>query len=504
MMLERILNLLNVRKPWAGAVLCLLFGLLMPLAFAPFEWRWIAVLSLAGLLLLLRDVAPSRAALRVFIWGLGAFGLGVSWVYNSLHDFGSASMAVSALITAALVMACSAVHAGCLLLYARWRGPLLAFNSLLLFPAAWTAAEWLRSWILTGFPWLLLGYSQVDTALSGYARLVGALGIGFAVAVLAGAVAVLLLGSARARARAVAVCVALAIPLAGTLLGRLQWVEPNGGRLKVALIQGNIPQELKMQPEKLGYNIARYRELSQPHYDRDLILWPETAVPSFKHRVEGALQPFYLELNERGVELITGIFVYDFESELYYNSLYKLGTDEVYSKQHLVPFGEYMPLRWLLEFMNRFIDIPMSDIAPLDNVGLMPVAGHTAGLSICYESAYAGIFRAQLPRAEFFVNASNDAWFGDSLAPHQHLEIARMRALEAGRYLLRATNNGISAIIGPDGRIRQRSRQFVDASIRGEIETLGGTTPYAAAGDWPVLLLIGSILLFAFARGRRR
>jgi apolipoprotein N-acyltransferase len=220
--------------------------------------------------------------------------------------------------------------------------------------------------------------------------------------------------------------------------------------------------------------------------------------------VEAALEPLQRELSVHGVELITGIFVYDFGHKLYYNSLYKLGTGEVYSKQHLVPFGEYMPLRSLLEFMSRFINIPMSDIAPVDNLGLMPVAGHTAGLSICYESAYAWIFRAQLPQAGFFVNASNDAWFGDSLAPHQHMEIARMRALEAGRYLLRATNNGISAVIGPDGAVLRRSPQFQEFVIRGEIEILGGATPYAAAGDWPVLLLLALILLVAVVRGRRR
>lgn len=501
-MLERILYLVNVRMPWAGAALCLVFGLLMPLAFAPFEWRWLAVLSLAGLLLLLLDAPPRRAALRTFIYGLGMFGFGVSWVYNSLHDFGSASMPVSALITAALVMACSAVHAGCLWLFARYRGGSLAVNCLLLFPATWIAGEWLRSWILTGFPWLLLGYSQVDTVLAGYAPLIGVLGVGFMLAVLAGAVVLALRGPARGQTAAA--LAALVILLSGALLGTVRWVEPTGERLQAALIQGNIPQELKLKPENLAYNIAHYRELSHPHHDMDLIIWPETAVPAFKHRVEEALRPFHRQLQEHGVDLITGIFVYDPERQLYYNSLYKLGTDEVYSKQHLVPFGEYMPLRGLLEFMNRFINIPMSDIAPVDNLGLMPVAGHTAGLSICYESAYAAIFRAQLPQAEFFVNASNDAWFGDSLAPHQHLEIARMRALESGRYLLRATNNGISAVIGPDGSVAQRSRQFMDTVIRGEIEIMGGTTPYAVAGDWPVLLLMGALLLGGVAVRRRR
>jgi apolipoprotein N-acyltransferase len=500
--LDKILNPVNVRKPWLGTALCPACGLLMPLAFAPFGLRWVAVFSLAGLLLLLQDTPPRRAAFRVFVYGLGMFGSGISWVYNSLHDFGSASVFVSALITASLVLACSAVIAAGFWLYARWRSGTLLFDSLLLFPVAWILGEWLRSWILTGFPWLLLGHSQVDGVLAGYAPLVGTLGVGFVLAALAGVVVTLLMGSARDRI--VAACSALAILAAGVPLGRAHWVESTGDRLEVALVQGNIPQILKLEPEHLAYNIARYRELSGPHHDADLIIWPETAVPSFKHRVEAALEPLQRELSVHGVELITGIFVYDFGHKLYYNSLYKLGTGEVYSKQHLVPFGEYMPLRCLLEFMSRFINIPMSDIAPVDNLGLMPVAGHTAGLSICYESAYAWIFRAQLPQAGFFVNASNDAWFGDSLAPHQHMEIARMRALEAGRYLLRATNNGISAVIGPDGAVLRRSPQFQEFVIRGEIEILGGATPYAAAGDWPVLLLLALILLVAVVRGRRR
>jgi apolipoprotein N-acyltransferase len=502
--LKSILDLLNRRRPWAGHALCLVFGLLMPLAFAPVEWRWVSWLSVTGFLLLLQNTAVKQAIIRAFIYNLAMFSVGVSWIYNSLHDFGSASVVVSALLTAAMVLACSTVAAAAFWLYARWRTASVAFNSLLLFPAAWIVGEWLRTWVLTGFPWLLLGYSQIDTMLAGYARLIGTLGIGFITASMAGAIGLLVLGSVRARV--FALCMVISIPSLGALSGLLQWVEPTGDTLKVTVVQGNIPQELKLKPETLAYSIAHYRELSQPYQDSDLIVWPETAVPAFKHRVETALQPFYLQLRESGAELITGIFVYDFERELYYNSLYKLGSEEVYSKQHLVPFGEYMPFRGLLEFMNRFVHIPMSDIAPAVNVGLMPVAGHTAGLSICYETAYPSIFRRQLPQAEFFVNASNDAWFGDSLAPHQHLEMARMRALEAGRYLLRATNNGISAIIDPNGTVVQRSPQFMESVIHARINTMRGVTPYAVAGDWPVFLLIAFVFLAAalLIRDRRQ
>jgi apolipoprotein N-acyltransferase len=500
--LKNILDLFNRRKPLLGHIVCLCCGLLMPLAFAPAEWRWVPVLSVAGLLLLLQHTAIRQTALRAFIYSLAMFSAGISWVYNSLHDFGSASVFVSALITAALVLACSALVAAAFWLYARCRTTSLPFNFLLLFPAAWILGEWLRSWILTGFPWLLLGYSQIDTLLAGYARLTGTLGIGFIAASMAGAVVLLVLGSARERV--FALCMIISSLLLGALSGRLQWVEPTGDTLKVTVVQGNIPQELKLKPETLSYSIAHYRQLSRPHHDSDLIVWPETAVPAFKHRVEAALQPLSLELRDSGAELITGIFVYDHGRELYYNSLYKLGSEEVYSKQHLVPFGEYMPFRGLLEFMNRFVHIPMSDIAPAENLGLMPAAGRTAGLSICYESAYPSIFRRQLPQAEFFVNASNDAWFGDSLAPHQHLEMARMRALETGRFLLRATNNGISAIIAADGTIVQRSPQFMESVISGRIETMRGLTPYAVAGDWPVLLLIAFVFLAAAFPVRRR
>jgi apolipoprotein N-acyltransferase len=370
---EKILNLVNQRKPLIGDTLCALFGMLVPLAFAPFEWRPMVVLSLAGFLLLLHEVPVQRVALRAFIYCIALFSVGISWVYNSLHDFGSASFLVSALITAALVLACSAVVAGALWLYARGRRASLAFNYMLLFPAAWVLGEWVRSWLFTGFPWLLLGYSQIDTVLSGYAPLVGAYGVTFGVAVIAGAVVTLALGSPRRRIAAAAIIALMLV--AGMLLNRLQWVVPAGDTLKAALIQGNIPQELKLKPESLAFNVAHYQDMSRAHYDSDLIVWPETAIPTFKHRMEQALHPYYLQLQEHGVELVTGIFVYDPARELYYNSLYKLGTDEIYSKQHLVPFGEYMPLRGLLEFMGQFINIPMSDLAPARNIGLMSVGG---------------------------------------------------------------------------------------------------------------------------------
>ncbi|HEY3487233.1 MAG TPA: apolipoprotein N-acyltransferase [Gammaproteobacteria bacterium] len=498
--LDQIIDLLNRRRPVLGDIVCVLSGLIMPLGFAPFEWRWIPVFSLAVFIVLLQQLSTKKAAFRGFVFGLGMFGCGISWVYNSLHDFGSASVVVSVLITVALVTANSACLAGGMWLYSRYRIAAPIFNFLLLFPAAWIGVEWFRSWILTGFPWLLLGYTQIDTVLAGYAPLAGTYAIGFLLAVIAGACVMLL--QAEMRARIWSGVVIVFILSAGSSLQRLQWVEPTDAVLQVSLIQGNIPQEIKLNPEYLTHSVERYQQLSRAYYASDLIVWPETAIPDFRHRIDASLQPFYRELQAGGTDLLTGIFSYDFERRRYYNSLYKAGSDELYHKQHLVPFGEYMPLRWLLEFMNQFINIPMSDISPADNVGLMSVAGHIAGASICYESAYADIFRRQLPQAEFFVNVSNDAWFGDSLAPHQHLEMARMRALEFGRYILRATNNGISAIIDAEGKVLQRSPQFREYVVTGEFRTISGRTPYAVTGNRLIIPLL--LLIFLNAVLRRR
>jgi apolipoprotein N-acyltransferase len=500
---DRALAQCNASRLWLGDLLVLFSGLLMPLGFAPLAWRVVPVISLSFLFLLLQNQLPARAARRGFLFGLGMFGLGVSWVYNSLHDFGSASIAVAALIAAGLVLIMACYLGLLAFVYRRWFSLRSWPAALLVFPALWVLTEWLRGWLFTGFPWLLLGYSQVDTWLAGYAPVGGALLVSFVCAVIAGALCLLLTSSIRRVALAASIIVA--VLLAGNLLRNIIWTQPAGNNLSVALIQGAIPQAVKMQADSLYVNLERYVELTQPYLDRDLIIWPETAIHARSFRVETFLQQLENRLRENGSELLTGVFVHDFATDRYYNSLLRIGDGQraAYHKQRLVPFGEYMPLRSVLEFARYYIDIPMSDIAAAEFSGIMTLAGYPAALGICYESAYPQVYRAQLPESAFMVNVSNDAWFGDSLAPHQHLEIARMRALEAARFMLRATNSGISAIIDSDGQLVARSKQFAADVVLGEIRPLKGATLFVKFGNWPVLLLCIVCLGAAFLLSRK-
>lgn len=478
----------NVSRLWLGDWLALLSGLLMPLGFAPLAWRVVPVLSLSLLFLLLQNQSPARAARRGFLFGLGMFGLGVSWVYNSLHDFGSASLPVATLIAMGLVLIMACYLGLMAFVYRRWFSLSLWLSAILLFPILWVLTEWLRGWLFSGFPWLLVGYSQVDTWLAGYAPVGGALLVGFIGAALAGSLGLLLVAGLRQRLLAAAIIPVLL--LTGSLLENVNWSQPAGKAISVALVQGAIPQAVKMQPDSLYKSLQQYVGLTQPHLDRDLIVWPETAIHARTSSVETFLQQTESSLNETGAQLLTGIFSHDFTTDRYYNSLIKLGDGprSVYHKQRLVPFGEYMPLRSVLEFARHYIDIPMSDLSAAEASEIMTLAGYPAALGICYESAYSQVYRAQLPESAFLVNVSNDAWFGNSLAPHQHLEIARMRALETARFMLRATNTGISAVIDSNGRIITRSKQFASDVVLSEITPLTGETLFVRFGNWPLLL----------------
>jgi len=271
-------------------------------------------------------------------------------------------------------------------------------------------------------------------------------------------------------------------------------------------VQGNIPQELKWQPEQQGATLERYVALTRQHLDSDLVVWPETAVPAFYDQVEADfLEPLGMELQQYGVSLLTGIPVLDRSRWEYFNAVISLDQPQrFYYKVHLVPFGEYLPLRdWLAEVLD-FLPVPEADFSAGDpQQPLLTAAGYPVGASICYEIAFGEQLIGALPEAAFLVNVSNDAWFGDSLAPHQHLEMARMRARETERYLLRATNTGISAIIDADGRLLVQSRQARTEAISADLEPRKGATPYVRYGNWPVVIACSLVLLAGVGAGRR-
>ncbi len=471
-------------------LLALLAGSLMPLAFAPF-FLWPLALLLPALLIVLwrQTETPGRAFLLGWLFGIGWFGFGVYWLYNSLHDFGNAPPFVAGALTALMILTLSAFIGALLALlrHARQRG-LPAWSEWLLWPLGWFAMEWFKGWVLTGFPWLSLGYAHTESPLSGFAPLIGVYGIG--------ALSLLLsLGLLSLLRRRWFVLIGMVFLLGlGLALDRLEWTRPQGDPLRVVMVQGNIPQEMRWRADTRRRIIETYRRESEPWWGKaDLILWPEAAIPGWAGELRASLlEPLARRARASGTALLTGILMREPDGQGYYNSMLLLDgqREQPYHKRHLVPFGEYFPFRGLIGFLQGYIDIPMSDMSPgpleqpLLRLGEVPI-----GMSICYEDVFSRDVNRDLPRSRILVNTSNDAWFGDSLAPHQHLQIARMRAMETRRPLLRSSNTGPTVFIDHHGRPASESTGlFQRAVLSGQIQPRQGATPFLGFARWQPLI----------------
>jgi apolipoprotein N-acyltransferase len=500
-----VLPLLPARHPLFVDLLAFTAGALLPLAFAPFDVWPLAVLLPAVLLWAWDDATPRRAAVRGGLFGLGMYGFGIYWIFISLHDYGNAPAPFAALATALVVLAMALYPAVLGGLIARWGPPPGPARWLLVFPALWALLDWARSWLFTGFPWLALGYSQTDAPLGQLAPCLGVFGAGWAVLLSAGLLRTLL-GRKDWRTRLGGLGLLAALWLAAWGLGRVDWVEPAGAPLRVAIVQGNVTQERKWAPDALDETLNRYVQLSLPEQNQtDVIIWPETAIPALLDEVRPFVAALAGVAQQAGVDYITGIPTGSRESGIFHNSIIGVGrAPGLYHKRRLLPFGEYLPLRGLLLFFRDWVDIPMADFTPGHREQpLFRAGGQPVGLSICFEAVFGSEIRRALPEATWLINLSNDAWFKDSTAPHQHLQIARMRALEVARYLARATNTGVSAILDERGRIRARGAQFQAEVIRGEVRPLRGLTPYARFGDWPAVAMMIGLLILGLFLGRR-
>ena len=489
-----------LQSPHAAIAAALVAGALTVAGYAPLAVFPLPFLTLAGLLLLWRSAATPRAAFRMgFAFGAGLFGVGVSWVYVSLHDFGSMPAPLAAFATLAFCAILAFYPAAAGWCVARLQlGPLAG---LLAFPALWTLFEWLRGWLFTGVPWLAVGYSQVDSPLAGLAPIVGVYGVSFATALCAGLLVTVISGSAKARI-AGALALAFAFGL-GHLLKQMAWTSPQGAPFQVALLQGNIPQEMKFRAERYLAMLATYKRLIEASRAQ-LIVLPETAIPRFLDAVD----PVYLKdiariAIERHADLIVGVPIRDGDGR-YFNSVISLGVSPTqrYDKSHLVPFSEFVPrgLGWIV----KTVSIPLSDFSPGPaNPRPLALAGQLVAPNICWEDAFGEEIIRQLPQATLLVNVSNVAWFGDSLAPGQHLQIGRMRAIETGRYALLAANTGVTAIIDPHGTIAARLPQFAEGILEGDVRGYVGASPYVKIGNTPIVLMcIALLAALVFIRRR--
>jgi apolipoprotein N-acyltransferase len=475
------------------------------LGFAPFYFWPVPIAALALLFASWeRAATPRRAALAGYAFGLGYFLCGVSWVYVSLHDFGSMPAVLAGLATFLFCayLALFPAAAGWLTRRYAARNPA---SILLLAAAAFTACEWLRGWLFTGFPWLNVGTSQVPgSPLAGYAPIVGGYGVTLAVAI----TAALLAAAARAfesrTARLRVAGVAAVILALGGILRWIDWGAPAGNPVKVALLQGNVAQELKWREEVRARTLLDYRDMIFAAQAR-VVLLPETALPAFFDQVpEDYLESIRAHARATGKEILMGIVEREQRAgELdYYNTVLRLvGPRQAYRKRHLVPFGEFIPPGF--RFVLAVLRIPLSDFAT-GGRGQAPIeAGGTSfAVAICYEDIFGEELIEQLPRAQVLLNVSNDAWFGRSFAADQHLQSSQMRALEASRWMVRATNTGVTAAIDEKGRVVSRLEAFTAGTLIADVVPRKGQTPYVLLGNLAALALTAALAALAWRIGR--
>ncbi|MDD5383501.1 MAG: apolipoprotein N-acyltransferase [Gallionella sp.] len=511
--------------------LALLAGLSCVFGFAPFGIFVIPVLALAALFTLWsRTDKPPAAAWLGFFFGLGLFVAGIGWIYVALHDYGGMPLPLAlpaTLLFAAFIALFPALAGYAQARFCETRGIRFAaangMCTVLVMPAAWVLIEWLRGTIFTGFPWLTLGYAHSDSPLAGYAPLFGVYGVSLVAAVSAGLLSTFALryrrvnvpeglrylspnGNAGAerwsRFGMVALGALLALWIGGAALRTVAWTQPHGEPFSVALVQGNIAQNLKFNEDALVGTLETYRRLTLQNPARLTIL-PETALPLLRHEVPQQLvEQLRGHARENGGDILIGSF--ERNNGSYYNGVFTLGTadEQHYRKQHLVPFGEFIPLRPLLGWLiNGVLDIPMGDLARGDaRQAPLDVAGQRVAADICYEDVFGEEIIRALPEATLLVNFTNDAWYGHSHAAAQHNQISQLRALETGRMMLRATNTGVTSIIGANGKVLQQLPQHQEAVLNGMAQGYQGITPYVRWGNAAVMLLIALMLAYAWLR----
>ena len=485
----------------ARLLLALCAGAIGPLAFSPFHMWLLGFLSIMGFYLALKHADPKTGSLAGCCYGLGLFGVGASWIYVSISVYGNTGAFLAGLITALFVAAMALFFA-----LQGWLNQRFFNRSFYLFSfaALWVLMEWFRGWLLTGFPWLYAGSAHVNSPFAGIAPLFGVLGISLVIVLSGAGFGEMYLTYHRTRslyavARTYIPSALFFLWIGASFTDRIDWVEPvDGGNLTVGLVQANIDQRLKFDRDFSERNLELYAELTAPLWDADVVVWPETAIPYVYDEAGPVVNYFAAEATSNDATLVTGIF--GRTGDGLHNSITSLGRGTgIYHKQKLVPFGEYVPLRALMSSVLQIFDLPMSSLDKgQPGQALLTAGAYTLAPFICYEVVYPDFVRRQARDADFLVTISNDTWFGASWGPLQHLQMAAMRALENGRYLVRATNNGVSAIIDEKGNILSRTEQFRAEVLRGEVQVFSGRTPFSLWGSWPVLLLCLGLLLLCY------
>jgi len=486
-------------KHFLKRISAIALGALVPFAFAPYNLYFISIFSLSIIFYFWSTTSSARECFIIgYLFGFAMFGVGVNWLHISINLFGGVNLIGALLLTYIFIAYISLFPALCGYLAARF----FKHFRIITLPSLWLLTEWCRGWMLTGFPWLNIGSSQTDSILAGFAPVLGDYGITFFVCLSAMAISILITGNTKRRIISGLLLILLIV--SSSLLKNINWTNDINKDIDIVLVQGAIPQEQKWKPEQRQNTYEIYSNLSKPFWSSDLIIWPETAIPSLYHLADDFIIPISNEQLSSNAMFMSGLAYKESESNDYFNSILLVDNEHrFYHKNHLVPFGEYLPFKSFLGEILRFLKIPMSDFSSGDpDQKTFETDKGVFGMSICYEDAYGSEVRKALPDANILINVSNDAWFGDSFAPHQHLQMARMRALENGRYLLRSTNTGISAVIDNKGNIISRSPQFKPHALPATVKLYSGQTPYSKFGNSLILSLciLGLFLSFIINR----
>jgi apolipoprotein N-acyltransferase len=488
-------------------LIALLAGAVSVLAYDPFGQFWLMLPSWGLLYALLcrREIRSGRAFLLGWGWGIGAMFAGLCWLVVALHRYGGMAGWLSVLLILLFSVALALYHGIFAAVFARLRGPLsgpLGGMRPLLAAACWVGVELLRGQLFPSFPWLLIGYTQTPPSpLAGWAPVLGVYGVSFMLALVTAALVDIVLNRTvwrRALAWVLVPC------LIGLGLRGVTWSHPVGDPVSVALVQTNVAQDEKWRPELAEEWLRLNLDLVREHPAQITVL-PESSLPMLEESLpEGYVDTVREIARLGGGDAILGMFTRDAQGGIY-NSVVSFGKSPTqrYSKNHLVPFGEYKPygFGWFFDLAN----IPMANQTPGgDHQPLLQMAGQQIAMNICYEDVFGEELRRALPQATLMVNVSNLAWYGDSHAQPQHLQMSRMRALESGRPQLRATNTGMTGIVMPDGSVAQVLAPFTRGAVLAQVRGYQGETPFVWWGDYPLKIVCAGLVLWALWQARRK
>lgn len=472
-------------------------GLLLPFGFAPFHLPGFAILGLALFFAQLKFQPLKQSFLIGFTFGLGFLGLGVSWVYVSIHDYGHLNTLSAALITLGFVFYLSLFPALVAVVYNKLAKKCTLLLSCFLFSAIWCLGEWLRSVFLGGFPWLLLGFGQIDTPLKHLFPLIGVYGVSFFTCL---AAAFLVMATqVRQRQRYLWLIAFISVVLAPSILKYKAWTTMGEKPISVGIIQANLSMRDKWDESLFWQLVQQYKDKVETLIGKKkLIVMPESAIPIPASYVNDFLDTIDFKAKQAKSSILLGIPQSTGEEETYYNTITALGAAKGnYIKQHIVPFGEYIPQPFMR--IINWLEIPVTNLKPgMSHQKLIRVHKHPIATLICYELAYPQLLRKQLPKAEWIVSVSDDGWFGRSLAMYQHLQMARVFSILTGRFHVVANNDGLSSVINPQGSIIASLPAFSSGILEADVYPAIGMSPWTYWGDAPMLLICILIALFAF------